>query len=370
MAVLQKEIPAFEFRDAQINKIRYCKQDFAHISHYVVTDYDWKDYCPVAFRRLRELENIDHTEYMLAICAEDVIREVSAPGKFGRLIILTTDERFVIKTLRKSEVKVMVDMLPNYYAYLKKNRASLLTKLYGIHVVKPHGGLKVYFSVLSTVIPSSVGKCKIYDLKGTPKGRKQNRKKIEGKVIYKDKDFDLLLHLDPLTHYKFLKQLRDDCEFLESEKIMDYSLLIGVAMQAPNKVATDGSCSCGQKAVPNSSSTAKFGSLNKSGEMCQMSNSPDFNFGMAMRARATTRRGGSAHPSIQDPRGCNVKLYFKIVDIFQNYGVSKRIEHVYKSLQYDSKSIAAVSPEVYSTRFQDYLHQIFQSEDSEKGDAF
>lgn len=31
-------------------------------------DFKWKDYCPMAFRQLREVFNIDPGDYMLSIC--------------------------------------------------------------------------------------------------------------------------------------------------------------------------------------------------------------------------------------------------------------------------------------------------------------
>ena len=57
-------------------------------------------------RNLRELFGIDPAEYMLAICGSDALRELSSPGKSGSNFYLTQDDRFIIKTLKKSEVKV------------------------------------------------------------------------------------------------------------------------------------------------------------------------------------------------------------------------------------------------------------------------
>lgn len=58
------------------------------------------------FRHLRELFAIDPADYMLAICGNDALREMSSPGKSGSFFYLTQDDRFIIKTLKKSEVKV------------------------------------------------------------------------------------------------------------------------------------------------------------------------------------------------------------------------------------------------------------------------
>jgi len=55
----------------------------------------------------------------------------------------------------------------------------------------------------------------------------------------------------------------------------------------------------------------------------------------------------------------DVILYFGIIDILQDYDISKKIEHAYKSLQVDSTSISAVDPKLYSKRFRDFIHRIF-----------
>jgi 1-phosphatidylinositol-4-phosphate 5-kinase len=60
------------------------------------------------FRHLRELFKIDAADYMLSICGNDALRELSSPGKSGSVFYLSHDDRFMIKTMRKSEVKVLL----------------------------------------------------------------------------------------------------------------------------------------------------------------------------------------------------------------------------------------------------------------------
>jgi 1-phosphatidylinositol-4-phosphate 5-kinase len=49
---------------------------------------------------------IDAADYMMSICGGHSLKELSSPGKSGSIFYLSQDERFVIKTLKKSEVKV------------------------------------------------------------------------------------------------------------------------------------------------------------------------------------------------------------------------------------------------------------------------
>jgi len=55
----------------------------------------------------------------------------------------------------------------------------------------------------------------------------------------------------------------------------------------------------------------------------------------------------------------DVVLYFGIIDILQDYDISKKLEHAYKSLQADPSSISAVDPKLYSKRFRDFVGRIF-----------
>lgn len=69
---------------------------------------------------------------------------------------------------------------------------------------------------------------------------------------------------------------------------------------------------------------------------------------------------------IGEPTGefYDVILVFGIIDILQDYDISKKLEHAYKSIQYDPTSISAVDPRQYSKRFRDFLFKAFTEEDS------
>lgn len=60
------------------------------------------------FRYLRRLFKVDAADYMLSICGNDALRELSSPGKSGSFFYLTHDDRYMIKTMKKSEMKVCI----------------------------------------------------------------------------------------------------------------------------------------------------------------------------------------------------------------------------------------------------------------------
>ncbi|KAG4912427.1 hypothetical protein JHK82_053015 [Glycine max] len=55
----------------------------------------------------------------------------------------------------------------------------------------------------------------------------------------------------------------------------------------------------------------------------------------------------------------DVVIYCGIIDILQDYDISKKLEHAYKSLQVDPSSISIVDPKLYSKRFRDFVGRIF-----------
>lgn len=85
---------------------------------------------------------------------------------------------------------------------------------------------------------------------------------------------------------------------------------------------------------------------------------------MPTRAELTVRKSECEPQIIGEPTGefYDVILYFGIIDILQDYDISKKLEHAYKSFQYDPTSISAVDPKQYSRRFKDFVYKAFQEE--------
>jgi 1-phosphatidylinositol-4-phosphate 5-kinase len=79
--------------------------------------------------------------------------------------------------------------------------------------------------------------------------------------------------------------------------------------------------------------------------------------GVNMPARADRKPSGKSQE--YPGESYDVVLYFGIIDILQEYDMTKRLENAYKSLQYDSLSISAIEPSLYARRFQDFLRKTF-----------
>lgn len=197
------------------------------------TDFKWKDYCPVVFRHLRELFKIDTADYMLSICGNSGLRELSSPGKSGSVFYVSNDDRFMIKTMRKAEVKVLLGMLPNYFDHVQRYENTLITKFFGLHRIKPSGGQKVRFVVMGNMFCTELRIHRRFDLKGSSQGRSADKLEMDENTTLKDLDLDFVFRLEPTWRQALLRQIECDCKFLESERIMDYSLLLGLHFRAP-----------------------------------------------------------------------------------------------------------------------------------------
>ncbi|XP_010272887.1 PREDICTED: phosphatidylinositol 4-phosphate 5-kinase 1-like [Nelumbo nucifera] len=344
-------------------------------------EFRWKDYCPMVFRHLRELFQIDPADYMLAICGNDALRELSSPGKSGSFFYLTQDDRFMIKTVKKSEVKVLLRMLPSYYQHVCRYENSLVTKFFGVHCVKPVGGQKTRFIVMGNLFCSEYRIHRRFDLKGSSHGRTTDKPEgeIDETTTLKDLDLNFVFRLQRSWFQELIRQIDRDCEFLEAERIMDYSLLVGLHFcdeYSGDKMLLS------PLVVP---SGKRDSSQDQKGfygcnffeatpkEMDQILNNrkPFVRLGANMPARAeqVVRRsdfeqfnpggGGNTTPLRGTGEIYEVILYFGIIDILQDYDISKKLEHAYKSLQADPTSISAVDPKLYSKRFRDFIRRIF-----------
>nr|DAD42749.1 TPA_asm: hypothetical protein HUJ06_000979 [Nelumbo nucifera] len=203
-----------------------------HTPPHQSSEFKWKDYCPVVFRTLRKLFKVDPADYMISICGNDALRELSSPGKSGSFFYLTNDDRYMIKTMKKSEVKVLIRMLPAYYNHVRAFENTLVTKFFGLHCVKLTGAAqkKVRFVIMGNLFCTEYPIHRRFDLKGSSHGRTTDKpeEEIDENTTLKDLDLNFIFRLQRTWFQELHRQVDRDCEFLEQERIMDYSLLVGL----------------------------------------------------------------------------------------------------------------------------------------------
>ena len=102
-------------------------------------------------------------------------------------------------------------------------------------------GKNIRFVIMNNILPSKLSFYQVYDLKGSTYKRYASRKELrKKKPTLKDLDFNSLhadgLHMPPDVYEKLISTLERDVLVLESFKIMDYSLLVGLHNTAVDSV--------------------------------------------------------------------------------------------------------------------------------------
>uniref|UniRef100_A0ACD5Y4E7 Uncharacterized protein n=1 Tax=Avena sativa TaxID=4498 RepID=A0ACD5Y4E7_AVESA len=329
---------------------RFPPEGSKHTPPHQSCDFRWKDYCPLVFRTLRKLFDVDPADYMISICGDDALLELSSPGKSGSFFYLTNDDKYMIKTMKKAEVKVLLRMLPAYYKHVRAYDHTLITKFFGLHCVKITGAIqkKVRFVIMGNLFCSQYSIHRRFDLKGSSLGRMTDKPldQIDETTTLKDLDLNFVFRLGGSWFQDFCKQVDRDCELLEQERIMDYSLLVGVHFKDRCKDI----------------SNAENGTPTAATDDEQKRKAPD-KLGICMHSRVENivKNPESESQLIGEPTGefQDVILFFGIIDILQDYDISKKLEHAYKSMQYDPNSISAVDPKQYCKRFRDFIYRAF-----------
>ncbi|XP_055285726.1 phosphatidylinositol 4-phosphate 5-kinase type-1 gamma isoform X5 [Moschus berezovskii] len=322
-------------------------------------DFRFKTYAPVAFRYFRELFGIRPDDYLYSLCNEPLI-ELSNPGASGSLFYVTSDDEFIIKTVMHKEAEFLQKLLPGYYMNLNQNPRTLLPKFYGLYCVQS-GGKNIRVVVMNNVLPRVVKMHLKFDLKGSTYKRRASKKEKEKSIpTYKDLDFiqDMPegLMLDADTFSALVKTLQRDCLVLESFKIMDYSLLLGVHNidQQERERQAEGAQSTADEKRP-------------LGQKALYSTAMESIQGGAARGEAIETDDTMGGIPAVNGRGERLLLHIGIIDILQSYRFIKKLEHTWKALVHDGDTVSVHRPSFYAERFFKFMsNTVFRKNSSLK----
>eukprot|EP00928_Gymnodinium_smaydae_P044669 TRINITY_DN2979_c0_g2_i1.p1 TRINITY_DN2979_c0_g2~~TRINITY_DN2979_c0_g2_i1.p1 ORF type:complete len:434 (+),score=40.93 TRINITY_DN2979_c0_g2_i1:48-1349(+) len=151
-------------------------------------------------------------------------------GKSGSLFWLSADKRYVLKSITKQEALKLRSILPAYVNHFRsaheQGRLCLLPRYFGALEIRRHGGI-MYVVVMNNVFDVGPAPDLVYDIKGTTEDRYVEPE--PGKVM-KDLNFkSSFICLPGDLAEKVKDALHHDTKFLEQHRIMDYSILVGVA---------------------------------------------------------------------------------------------------------------------------------------------
>ncbi|KAM6332055.1 phosphatidylinositol 4-phosphate 5-kinase type-1 gamma isoform 3-T3 [Alca torda] len=325
--------------------------------HYA--DFRFKTYAPVAFRYFRELFGIRPDDYLYSLCNEPLI-ELSNPGASGSLFYVTSDDEFIIKTVMHKEAEFLQKLLPGYYMNLNQNPRTLLPKFYGLYCVQS-GGKNIRVVVMNNILPRVVKMHLKFDLKGsTYKRRASKKEKEKSSPTFKDLDFiqDMPegLMLDADTFSALVKTLQRDCLVLESFKIMDYSLLLGVHNidQQERERQSEGAHSTSDEKRP-------------VGQKALYSTAMESIQGGAARGESIDTDDTMGGIPAVNGKGERLLLHVGIIDILQSYRFIKKLEHTWKALVHDGDTVSVHRPSFYAERFFKFMtNTVFRKNSSLK----
>ncbi|CAI9736185.1 phosphatidylinositol 4-phosphate 5-kinase type-1 alpha isoform X4 [Octopus vulgaris] len=338
---------------------------------------------------------------MLSLCTEP-LQELCNPGASGSIFYITDDDEFIIKTVQHKEAEFLQKLLPGYYLNLNQNPRTLLPKFYGLYCYQC-AGKNIRFCVMNNLLPSSIKLTEKYDLKGSTYKRKASRhERAKESPTLKDLDF-LDNHPDGLTLEKetydaLIKTIQRDCRVLESFKIMDYSLLVGIynldlaaAKEKEKEKAFDVKTDPAAPLNVNEDGPGRGWATIKAPATDDRERSPPKDNGLLMSSKTsqsvnlargksirtrlaqystameaiqadTSDRQGETEDDVQlggiparNSKGERLLLYLGLIDILQSYRLKKKLEHTMKAIIIEGDTISVHRPGFYSERFQNFF---------------
>eukprot|EP00057_Strongylocentrotus_purpuratus_P011489 XP_011665963.1 PREDICTED: phosphatidylinositol 4-phosphate 5-kinase type-1 beta isoform X1 [Strongylocentrotus purpuratus] len=367
-------------------------------------EFRFKTYAPIAFRYFRQLFGIQPDDFLISL-VDRTLTELSNAGASGSVFYLTLDDEFIIKTTQHKEADFLQKLLPGYYMNLVQNPRTLLPKFYGLYTYQS-GGKNIRFVIMNNLLPSTLKMHQKFDLKGSTYKRKASKgEKQKKSPTLKDLDFMVVhpegLHLDALTYNALLKTIQRDCRVLESFKIMDYSLLLGIHNidQGIRDMAKEGRENPGTPSglddhpseypgdpgsypetprtptertprTPTENSNGEDPLNSSSGVPPRLERSRSYNNRQRVAAFSTTREaiqgqsdtyvsGGEDEQSggipAKNSKGDRLLLFIGIIDILQCYKLTKKLEHTWKSVVHDGDTVSVHRPDFYANRFKEFM---------------
>uniref|UniRef100_A0A6B2L4Z5 PIPK domain-containing protein n=1 Tax=Arcella intermedia TaxID=1963864 RepID=A0A6B2L4Z5_9EUKA len=293
-----------------------------------------KDFAPRVFHQIRLNFGVNEDAYLNSFKDRNNLTPTKGQGKSGAFFIFTNDKQFILKTATGEERDFLMSILENYWQHLQKYPNTLLPRYYGVYSMKHEGiGGVTRFIVMNNLFNTPFELVEKYDLKGSFMGRYVSDKKRKPGAILKDLDIEhdkRKLYFPKHLRIEFIEQLKKDSNFLASFKVMDYSLLLGIAYETPeNKEKNEA-------------------------ELKKLKENP-FVIPELVQNKFQQYYNGA---KVTRPDGGTEVYYVGIIDILIQYVAKKKLEHLLKTVAYPGEEVSVVNPKYYSDRFFDFIKNL------------
>ena len=327
-----------------------------------------KEFAGIIFNNIRLYLSFDKDDFISSISPQDFItelmisnqtifEELCSTGKSGSLFYYTRDGKFIVKTIKKDEYKLIKLTLPEYFKHLKSYPLSLLPKFLGCYVLTrkfKKKRTKIYFIVMLNVFATSKHIHIRYDLKGSTIGRRvltgERDKEIMSKGGLALKDLDLEKRKEKMYVGEkseiLLNQIKNDADFLCKIGVNDYSLLLGIHYINRDKKST-------VNLSNNEIHKEKTGDYdNTLIKESSLSDKSCYSRNEKLKTLCDFEDGGIISETGNE-------IYFVgIIDILTKYNLKKKGEHFFKMIRYCSNNMSCIPPDKYRDRFVNYMSKV------------
>jgi len=177
---------------------------------------------------------------------DQIFNTGEAAGASGSFFFFSHDRRFIVKTMTNTELALIQKILPKLHEHLKKNPASLLSRIYGVYSVKMQDYQMVHLILMGNTLRFDESKdiSRIYDLKGSTfsrlvKGRTTHKSTLKDQNFVMNQHHVQEINLSKRDMRRVNRAIHEDTKFLAKLNIMDYSILLGIESKV--KVNTESS---------------------------------------------------------------------------------------------------------------------------------
>eukprot|EP00826_Nyctotherus_ovalis_P009114 TRINITY_DN12389_c0_g2_i2.p2 TRINITY_DN12389_c0_g2~~TRINITY_DN12389_c0_g2_i2.p2 ORF type:complete len:290 (-),score=125.37 TRINITY_DN12389_c0_g2_i2:16-885(-) len=150
------------------------------------------EYAPRIFHQIRKMDGITSEILQWSFDPKKnkqaIFKAGESQGKSGSFFFFTHNRQFLIKTMNKAELKILLDLLPKYYVHCIKNRKSIIARILGLYKLKLPDMDAMYFFLMENVVQLSKDSklLGIFDLKGSVVNRNVDEKGKTVKDTLKD----------------------------------------------------------------------------------------------------------------------------------------------------------------------------------------
>lgn len=209
------------------------------------SDHMAKFYCKIyfaeQFRKLRKLIFPAGEERFIRSLSRCKMWDAKG-GKSGSKFCKTDDQRFILKQMSGAEIDVFEKFGPEYFTYMRKSyleqKPTALGKIVGVYRIgyrntHTNAGIRQDLLVMENLFYNRKIS-QTFDLKGSERNRlaTTSGKRDEEQVLL---DTNLLnlsiespLYIYPHSKTLLMSVISSDSEFLSTNLVMDYSLLVGL----------------------------------------------------------------------------------------------------------------------------------------------